>query len=116
LSKKKQHDELGDNEKLLPSDALGLVMILHGEQFGEDSAFGMFKSVLTQSRYIAFHALGVSLVKFGRAQCKIATLQEAHAVTFKDTFITSLQHFNDGIKEYEYLNKKLENRRYDLNW
>lgn len=43
LSKKKQHDELGNNEKLLPSDALGLVMIVHGEQFGENSAFGMLR-------------------------------------------------------------------------
>jgi len=50
LSKKKQHDELGDNEKLLPSDVLGLVMILHGEQFGESSAFGMLKCSEAQSR------------------------------------------------------------------
>lgn len=93
LAKKKQFDGLDNSGKLLPLDALGLVMIVRGEEFGESSAFG------------------ASLVKFGRAHCKVATLQEAYAVTFKDTFITSLQRFRDGIKEYEHLNKKLESRR-----
>lgn len=54
---------------------------------------------------------GSSLVKYGRAHCKIATLQEAYAVTLKDTFITSLQRFEESIKEYELLKKKLESRR-----
>jgi hypothetical protein len=58
--------------------------------------------------------IGSSLVKFGRAHCKIATLQEAYTVTFKDTFVTSLQQFEDSIKEYEHLKKKLESRRYKL--
>jgi hypothetical protein len=31
---------LDSNEKLLPLDALGLVMIVQGEQFGESSSFG----------------------------------------------------------------------------
>lgn len=51
-------------------------------------------------------------MKFGRAHCKVATLQEAYAVTFKDTFITSLQGFGDRIKDFEHLKKKLESRRY----
>ncbi|KAJ3574032.1 hypothetical protein NP233_g2039 [Leucocoprinus birnbaumii] len=93
LSKKKQYDGIDSNEKLLSLDALGLVMIVHGEEFSESSVFGG------------------SLVKFGRAHCKVATLQEAYAVTFKDTFIASLERFSDGIKEYEHLSKKLESRR-----
>lgn len=48
----------------------------------------------------------------GRAHCKVATLQEAYALTFKDTFISSMDRFKEQIKEYESLKKKLENRRY----
>jgi len=54
---------------------------------------------------------GDALVKLGRAHCKVATLQEAYALTFKDTFLTSLERFRDEIKEYETLRKKLEMRR-----
>ena len=57
------------------------------------------------------HLLGTSLVKLGRAHCKVATLQEAYALTFRDTFLTSIQNFGDDIKEYELLRKKLESRR-----
>jgi hypothetical protein len=44
LSKKKPSEALDDSDKLLPIDTLGIVMILHGEEFGDDSAFGMFNS------------------------------------------------------------------------
>ena len=40
LSKKKECEALDETEKLLPIDALGIVMIRHGEEFGDDSAFG----------------------------------------------------------------------------
>ncbi|KAF8904683.1 hypothetical protein CPB84DRAFT_1845222 [Gymnopilus junonius] len=93
LSKKKSSPALEDAEKMLPIDILGMVMILHGEEFGEDSPFGS------------------ALVKLGRAHCKIAALQEAFAVTFKDTFVVSMERFGDEIKEYESLKKKLETRR-----
>ena len=43
LSKKKKNDAFADPEMLLPIDSLGIVMILHGEEFGEDSAFGRFR-------------------------------------------------------------------------
>ena len=43
LSKKKASDSLMETtEKLLPIDTLGLVMISHGEEFGQDSSFGAF--------------------------------------------------------------------------
>jgi hypothetical protein len=51
------------------------------------------------------------MVRFGRAHCKVATLQDAFALTFKDTFITSLEKFIDEIKEYEAQRKKLDSRR-----
>ncbi|KAK0197359.1 BAR-domain-containing protein [Armillaria mellea] len=96
LSKKKESESLENPEKLLPIDTLGVVMIVHGEEHGEDSA------------------LGTSLVKLGRAHCKIATLQEAYALTFHDTYIASLESFSNEIKEYEHQRKKLESRRLSL--
>ncbi|KAG7452760.1 BAR-domain-containing protein [Guyanagaster necrorhizus] len=96
LSKKKESESLDNPEKLLPIDTLGVVMIVHGEEYGDDSA------------------LGTSLIKFGRAHCKIATLQEAYALTFRDTYLASLESFGNEVKEYEHQRKKLESRRLSL--
>lgn len=93
LSKKKKCDAFADGEKLLPVNALGVVMVLHGEEFGEDSA------------------LGASLVSLGRAHCRVATLQESFALAFKDTFINSIEKFTNEIKEYDVQRKKLDSRR-----
>ncbi|GLB44558.1 putative BAR domain containing protein [Lyophyllum shimeji] len=96
LSKKKKNEAFEDassTEKLLPIDMLGIVMIVHGEQFGDDSAFG------------------TSLVKLGRAHCKVATLQEAYALTLNDTFLASLGKFMDDVREYDAQRKKLDSRR-----
>lgn len=40
LNRKRQSEAVEDAEKPLPVDALGVVMIRHGEEYGEDSAFG----------------------------------------------------------------------------
>lgn len=40
LSKKKESTVIQEAEKLMPLDALGIVMISHGEEFGDESAFG----------------------------------------------------------------------------
>lgn len=40
LSKKKESPASGEAEKLMPLDALGIVMVTHGEEYGDDSAFG----------------------------------------------------------------------------
>ena len=46
LSKKKKANEIFiEDEKLLPIDILGLVMMRHGEQFGGDSTFGSFHTL-----------------------------------------------------------------------
>lgn len=42
LSKKKVSEAVDTEDKLLSIDALGVVMIQHGEEFGEESAFGTF--------------------------------------------------------------------------
>ncbi|KAL4244252.1 hypothetical protein ABKN59_010043 [Abortiporus biennis] len=93
LSKKKDCEVLPDEGKLHPVDALGIVMIQHGEEFGDESAFGN------------------SLVSMGRAQCKIATLQETHAISFEETFLASIKRAEDEIKEYQLQRKKLDSRR-----
>ncbi len=52
LAKKKESEVIEAEDKLLPIDALGVVMIQHGEEFGDDSAFGPFfqlKRVATES-------------------------------------------------------------------
>ncbi|KAJ7585082.1 hypothetical protein C8J56DRAFT_1166265 [Mycena floridula] len=96
LSKKTICDAVEDTDKHLPVEALGIAMIAHGEEFGDDSVFG------------------TSLVKFGRAHCQIATLQETFAINFHDTFFMSLEKFQDDIREYEHQRKKLESRRLTL--
>jgi len=40
LLKKKTNEAIDDSTKLYPIEAVGLVMISHGDEFGEDSAFG----------------------------------------------------------------------------
>ncbi|KAI0070675.1 BAR-domain-containing protein [Panus rudis PR-1116 ss-1] len=96
LSKKKQSEALPDEDKLLPIDALGLVMIQHGEQFGDESAFG------------------TSLVSLGKAHCKIATLQESFAISLESSYIDSVKRAEDEIKEYQHQRKKMESRRLSL--
>ena len=110
LSKKKKIEVLEAAEKLLPVDTLGIVMITHGEEFSEDSAFGMLQSS-HRDELATYFDVGTSLVKLGRAHCKVAMLQDAFALTFKDTFMTSLEKFTDEIKEYEVQRKKLDSRR-----
>ena len=51
------------------------------------------------------------MVRFGRAHCKIATLQEAMALTFHDTFVEALHKCTDEILDYHMQRKKLESRR-----
>lgn len=52
LSKKVHSEAVGDADKFLPIDALGIVMISHGEQFPEDSMFG--EHLLISLLYLSF--------------------------------------------------------------
>ena len=85
----------------------------HGEDFGEDSAFGeiCIYSIGPLFTCISQHIAGTSLVKFGEAHSKVATLQEAYALTLQDTFLASIKKFGEDIKDYEHQRKKLESRR-----
>ncbi|TDL14861.1 BAR-domain-containing protein [Rickenella mellea] len=93
LSRKKFSEALPGTEKMMPIDSLGIVMIDHGEEFGNESAFGN------------------ALVNFGRAHCRVAALQEAYAVTIQDTFLESLKSFISELSDYSSQRKKLESRR-----
>jgi hypothetical protein len=57
--------------------------------------------------------LGQSLCKFGRAQSKIASLQENFAINVKETFFDGggLGKDMEKFKEYGVLRKKLDSRR-----
>lgn len=50
-------------------------------------------------------------MKFGQAHAKVATLQEAYALTFQDTFVASIKDFGEKIKDFEHQRKKLDSRR-----
>ena len=52
-------------------------------------------------------------MKFGRAHSKVATLQEAYALTFQATFLASIKNFGEKIKDFEHQRKKLDSRRWN---
>jgi len=112
ISKKKESPSSGETEKLMPLDALGIVMVTHGEEYGDESAFGERRSCRSlMVRSMVDRLKGTCLVAMGRAHCKIATLQEAYGLTFRDTFITSCERLAQDINDYEYQRKKLDSRR-----
>ncbi len=53
ISKKKDCEVL-PNDKLLPLDAFGVIMIQHGEEFGDESAFGTYTSLSPVIIYLTF--------------------------------------------------------------
>ncbi|KAF8514414.1 hypothetical protein BU17DRAFT_68354 [Hysterangium stoloniferum] len=93
LHKKKEYPDVEEGVKMLAVDALGAVMMSHGEDFGDDSAFGQ------------------CLIRFGRAHCKIATLQESFSQTFRDTYLASLARSLEELDDYSTQRKKLDSRR-----
>jgi hypothetical protein len=83
----------------------------HGEEFGEDSAFGeLFVSSVDNHAHAQWTS-GTSLVNLGEAHSKVAALQEAFALTLQDTFLASIKRFGEDIKDYEHQRKKLDSRR-----
>lgn len=55
--------------------------------------------------------LGQGLLRLGRAHCKIATLQETFALSFRDTYLASLETSLAGFENYASQRKKLDSRR-----
>ena len=90
LSKTKEAD---DKEKGLPVSNLGAAMISHGEDFEHDSEFGS------------------CLTSLGRANERVARIQENYVNKATATWLDSLERSLAQMKEYQAARKKLENRR-----
>jgi hypothetical protein len=56
--------------------------------------------------------LGQSLVKYGRTQLKLASLQEEYATALSEGFIAGVERTMADIAEYQSQRKKLDSRRY----
>lgn len=82
-----------DKEKGLPSSYLGRTMISHGEDFEPDSEYGN------------------RLVAMGRANERIAGIQEHFVADATSTWLESLERSLAMMKEYQSARKKLESRR-----
>ncbi|ORY71381.1 uncharacterized protein BCR38DRAFT_330921 [Pseudomassariella vexata] len=84
-----------DKEKGLPVSYLGRTMISHGEDFEPDSEFGN------------------SLIAMGRANERIAGIQESYVAHASNYWLESLERSLATMKEYQVgsARKKLENRR-----
>ncbi|KAI9779139.1 MAG: hypothetical protein M1839_007674 [Geoglossum umbratile] len=82
-----------DGEKALPVSLLGSTMINHGEEFESDSEFGN------------------RLIGMGRANERIARLQETFIQDATSSWLESLERSLVQMKEYQAARKKLEQRR-----
>lgn len=90
LSKRAEGD---DREKQLPGGHLGSSMVTHGEDFEPDSEFGNCLSSL------------------GRANERLARLQETYVASATTTWLEGLERSLVQMKEYQAARKKLEQRR-----
>ncbi|KAI8624733.1 BAR-domain-containing protein [Xylariaceae sp. FL1651] len=82
-----------DKEKGLPVSYLGRTMITHGEDFEPDSEFGN------------------CLIAMGRANERIAGIQESYAAHATSYWLEGLERSLVMMKEYQSARKKLESRR-----
>ncbi|KAI1076655.1 BAR-domain-containing protein [Whalleya microplaca] len=82
-----------DKEKGLPVSYLGRTMISHGEDFEPDSEFGN------------------SLIAMGRANERIAGIQETYITHATSYWLEGLERSLAMMKEYQSARKKLEHRR-----
>ncbi|KAK1822642.1 hypothetical protein LTR12_002989 [Friedmanniomyces endolithicus] len=82
-----------DKEKVLPISYFGSTMVSHGEDFEPDSEFGQCLSSL------------------GRANERIARMQETYVANATSSWLESLDRSLVQMKEYQAARKKLESRR-----
>ncbi|KAH9821158.1 hypothetical protein DFH28DRAFT_836496, partial [Melampsora americana] len=90
---KKIEAEGTETGKVLPADALGLVFANHGDEFGNDSAFGQ------------------ALVAFGKAQQQLANVTANYTDHLNSGWLTSLEKSIAQMAEYTAQRKKLDSRR-----
>ncbi|KAI9844326.1 MAG: hypothetical protein M1837_005630 [Sclerophora amabilis] len=90
LSKTKEAE---DKERILPVAFMGSTMVGHGEDFDRDSEFGN------------------CLISMGRANERIARIQENYVAHATSSWLESLEKSLAQMKEYQASRKKLETRR-----
>ena len=90
LSKRDQGEK---QEKQLPVGFLGSTMISHGDDFEADSEFGQ------------------CLLGLGRADERIARMQETYCANATSSWLESTERSLVQMKEYQAARKKLESRR-----
>ncbi|KAH7141428.1 hypothetical protein B0J13DRAFT_59217 [Dactylonectria estremocensis] len=89
----RRSEVLEDKEKSSPVGHLGRSMAVHGEDFEQDSEFGN------------------CLLSLGRANERIAGIQETYVDCANATWMDSLERNLAMMKEYQTARKKLESRR-----
>ncbi|KAL3476128.1 hypothetical protein BJX99DRAFT_148243 [Aspergillus californicus] len=90
ISKRSEGD---DKEKTLPIAHLGGSLITHGEDYDANSEYGR------------------CLTMFGRAEERLARIQEAYIAQATSSWLESLERSLTQLKEYQASHKKLDNRR-----
>ncbi|EAW12542.1 BAR domain protein [Aspergillus clavatus NRRL 1] len=90
ISKRSEGD---DKEKTLPIAHLGGSMVGHGEDFDANSDYGR------------------CLTMFGRAEERIARVQESYISQATSSYLESLERSLAQMKEYQAARKKLDSRR-----
>lgn len=93
-----------DERKSPPLYKFGKTVLQQGKFHGADSIYGM-RVVLV---------LGMSMTKIGEGLEKIALLQGEFAASVRQTVFNDLESLAEGLKEFERVKKKLENRRLDF--
>ncbi|KAF2208512.1 hypothetical protein CERZMDRAFT_49196 [Cercospora zeae-maydis SCOH1-5] len=88
-----KRDRYQDKDQQLPVAYFGSTMVAHGDDFEPDSEFGQCLSML------------------GRANERIARMQETYCANATSSWLESLERSLVQIKEYEKARKQLENRR-----
>lgn len=91
LTKKREVND--PDQKLSAMEAMGRVMVSHGEEFGPDSAYGHGLSAL------------------GNAHIKVAAQQDEFADAFNSLYLTRLESSIEEIALFYALRKKLKSRR-----
>lgn len=89
----KRSELLEDKERSSPTSSLGRTMAAHGEDFEQDSEFGN------------------CLISLGRANERIAGIQETYVDCATATWMDNLERSLAMMKEYQNSRKKLESRR-----
>ncbi|KAL7423092.1 hypothetical protein Q5752_002391 [Cryptotrichosporon argae] len=84
----------GGKDKILATEALGLVMIDYGSEVGG--------------------AYGDGLSKYGRARCKLAVVQEEFGSRLREGYIAGMEEALVVVNDYKALRKKLDSRRLTL--